>query len=225
MITLDKSEINMRGPSSLPLVYHPSYSCAWPAAHRFPMWKFADLFAHLTNIGIASEANVHRPAETLPHDAVEAVHCPDYYQSFIGGTLGEKAERRIGFGLETRKPELIRRTLLEASGTIKTVELALQQGLAANLAGGTHHAHRDFGSGFTILNDLAIAATWARTHNVARRVLVVDLDVHQGDGTAAIFESEPDVFTLSFRAFLATAPTTRASRPTHPCLAPRPRPC
>ena len=96
-----------------------------------------------------------------------------------------------------RKAPLIQRTRLECSGTVRTVQLALERGLAANLAGGTHHAHWDYGSGFTILNDLVIAATWAREHTAVRRVAIVDLDVHQGDGTAALFGGEPDVFTMS----------------------------
>ena len=175
----------------LPLVYHPHYSCPWPSTHRFPMWKFADLHTHLRGIGLATDENVHAPVDEPPHEWFEAVHEQSYYRSFLAGELGETAERRIGFKLETRKPSLIRRTRLECAGTIRTVELALKHGLAANLAGGTHHAHRSFGSGFTILNDLAVAAAWACEHTPVRRVLVVDCDVHQGDGTAAIFDVQP----------------------------------
>ena len=182
----------------LPLVYHPSYSCPWPANHRFPMWKFSDLYSHLRGLGIATDKNIHAPNPSPPHEWFEAVHDSNYYHSFLAGNLGEAAERRIGFGLDTRKDSLILRTRLEVSGTIRAVQLALDHGLSANLAGGTHHAHRSFGSGFTILNDLAIAATWAR-HNTesVRKVLVVDLDVHQGDGTASIFANDPDVYTFS----------------------------
>uniref|UniRef100_A0A7S4F1X1 Histone deacetylase domain-containing protein n=2 Tax=Chrysotila carterae TaxID=13221 RepID=A0A7S4F1X1_CHRCT len=96
-----------------------------------------------------------------------------------------------------RKPALIDRTRLECAGTVLTAQLALEHGLACNLAGGTHHAHRSFGSGFTILNDLAVAAARIRATTEVRRVAIVDLDVHQGDGTAAIFADEPDVFTMS----------------------------
>ena len=95
------------------------------------------------------------------------------------------------------KEELILRTRLEVSGTVRTVELALEHGIAANLAGGTHHAHRSFGSGFTILNDLAIAARWAQREAGVQRIAIVDLDVHQGDGTATIFAGDDSVFTLS----------------------------
>ena len=184
----------MRG---LPLVYHPAYSCPWPSSHRFPMGKFADLHRVLRNLGLATADTIHKPTESPPHEWFENVHDRSYYRAFLAGNLGEAQERRIGFREETRRSPLIARTRLECSGTVRTVQLALEHGLAANLAGGTHHAHHDFGSGFTILNDLAIAATWARGHTSVRRVAVVDLDVHQGDGTAAIFRNDDDTFTMS----------------------------
>lgn len=160
------------------------------------MWKFADLFDELQNFGLITTGSMHQPDEPR-HEWFEAVHCPVYYRSFLEGKLGPDQERRIGFGELTREAPLIRRTLLECSGTIKTVSLALRYGLAVNLAGGTHHAHRNFGSGFTILNDLAVAASWALSHTHVRRIAIVDLDVHQGDGTAAIFKDNPQVFTMS----------------------------
>ena len=163
------------------------------------MWKFADLFAELSRLGVATSQNVYRPVDSPPHEWFEQVHEPTYYRAFLAGKLGSEQERRIGFREEARRAPLITRTLLECSGTVRTVELALQHGLAANCAGGTHHAHRDFGSGFTVLNDLAVAAAWARRHvDKVDRVAIVDLDVHQGDGTATIFADEPEVFTLSF---------------------------
>ncbi len=107
--------------------------------------------------------------------------------------------RRIGFKWS---PQLVRRTQLEVAGTVLAAQLALTHGLACHLGGGTHHAHRSFGSGFTILNDLAVAAAhvtrYAAAERRAERVLIVDLDVHQGDGTASIFQEEPAVFTMSF---------------------------
>ena len=144
------------------------------------MWKFADLYDQLTKMGIAAADNVHAPLEDPPHEWFEAVHDATYYRAFLEGSLGTVQERRIGFREETRQAPLIARTRLECSGTVRTVGLALRHGLAANLAGGTHHAHRGFGSGFTILNDLAVAASWARAHTHVRRVAIVDLDVHQG---------------------------------------------
>ena len=144
------------------------------------MWKFADLYQHLSHLGLATDENVHQPLDDPPHQWFEAVHDPSYYRAFLNGQLGEVQERRIGFREEARQAPLITRTRLECSGTVRTVELALEHGLAANLAGGTHHAHRSFGSGFTILNDLAVANAWARNNAGMGRVLIVDLDVHQG---------------------------------------------
>ena len=179
-----------------PLVYHPQYSCQWPREHRFPMWKFADTFAVLKRQRWFTMSRVHTPLP-LPDAAFTAVHDASYYRAFCEGRLDEAAARRIGFRDELQKPALIQRTKLECAGTVRAAQLALEHGMACNVAGGTHHAHRDFGSGFTILNDLAIAAVWARRHGWARRIAIVDLDVHQGDGTASIFASEPEVFTLS----------------------------
>jgi len=162
------------------------------------MGKFADLHTFLqTQPSVLETATWHTPEEAPAHAWVEAVHAPAYYHSFISGSLSDAEARRIGFGAEMRRPELIRRTLLECSGTVLTARLALQHGIACNLAGGTHHAHHDFGSGFTILNDLAVAAKYMISHERLERVAIVDLDVHQGDGTASIFEGDMSVFTLS----------------------------
>ena len=179
-----------------PLVYHPRYSCPWPRTHRFPMWKFKDLYSVLQRQRWFEPALVHKPPP-LPASAFTAVHDEAYYRAFVDGGLDADAARRIGFRGEISKPELIERTQLEVAGTVLTAKLALRHGLACNCAGGTHHAHRGHGSGFTILNDLAVAAAWARREGGVRRVAIVDLDVHQGDGTAAIFADEPDVFTFS----------------------------
>ena len=99
----------------LPLIYHPSYSCAWPASHRFPMWKFRDLHTHLSAIGLVTAEAVHTPIDSPPHEWFEAVHEPAYYRAFLNGELGEKAERRIGFGAEMRSEGLKLRTRLECS--------------------------------------------------------------------------------------------------------------
>lgn len=184
----------MRG--RLPLVYHPHYSCSWPSAHKFPMRKFADLHAFLRTQGSVLEASEwHAPEREAPVEWLDAVHETNYSRAFLGGQLSEAETRRIGFGAETRRPELIRRTLLEVAGTVLTARLALRSGLACNLAGGTHHAHASFGSGFTILNDLAVATAYVRTHEAVERVLIVDLDVHQGDGARDIrYRSKHTIF-------------------------------
>ena len=183
----------MRAP---PLVYHPRYSCPWPAAHRFPMWKFADLFDLVQRQPWYSPALVHTPPP-LPSSAFTAVHEEAYYRAFSAGALDDEAARRIGFRGLIANPALIERTKLEVAGTVLATKLALRHGIACNCAGGTHHAHRTHGSGFTILNDLAVASAWARRELGVERVAIIDLDVHQGDGTAAIFAAVPQVFTFS----------------------------
>ena len=183
----------MRAP---PLVYHPRYSCPWPAAHRFPMWKFADLFDVVQRQSWYSPALVHTPTP-LPSSAFTAVHQEAYYRAFSAGALDDDAVRRIGFRGEIANPALIERTKLEVAGTVLATKLALRHGIACNCAGGTHHAHRTYGSGFTILNDLAVAAAWARREAGVERVAIIDLDVHQGDGTANILQDEERCFTWS----------------------------
>ncbi|CAM9494848.1 unnamed protein product [Ectocarpus fasciculatus] len=186
-----------------PLVYHERYSAdPWPPKHSFPMSKFSDLAELLadTNGPLGADGPVgmkgaFRPMDRPPHEWFEAVHDPPYYRAFVGGTLDEKAIRRIG--LPYTEP-LVDRTLLEVSGTVLAARLALKFGLACNLAGGTHHAHRGFGSGYTILNDLAVASRVVQADGTASKVTIVDCDVHQGDGTATIFADDASVRTLSF---------------------------
>ena len=131
---------------------------------------------------------------------LELVHDPEYISSFCSGQLDAAAMRRIGFGEVTSTQLLIDRTKAEVAGTLLTAELALQHGLAVNTAGGTHHAFSNYGSGFCILNDLAITAELLLSRGACSRILICDLDVHQGDGTAALFENRTDVFTLSIHA-------------------------
>lgn len=176
---------------TLPIVYHPHYSIIWPEAHRFPMTKFQMLHNYLLQYGMARPEQFHTP-ELVSEQSIGTVHDLDYYKAFREGRLDEKAARRIGMPWY---PELVTRVRAEVGGTVATTRLALERGLACNTAGGTHHAYRDFGSGFCILNDLAVAAKLALKR--VQQVLIVDLDVHQGDGTAAIFAEEPRVFTFS----------------------------
>ncbi|HEY9861735.1 MAG TPA: histone deacetylase, partial [Candidatus Obscuribacterales bacterium] len=131
-----------------------------------------------------------RPAQTV----LEFVHTRNYVQAYCEGTLDSKAQRRIGLPWS---PALVNRTCTAVGGTILAAQLALQQGLACNTAGGTHHAFPSYGSGFCIFNDLAIAARTLQKLGLVEKVLIVDLDVHQGDGTALIFQDDPSVFTFS----------------------------
>lgn len=177
----------------LPLVYHPDYVTPLPEGHRFPMPKFGVLRDLLITDGVAVADQFHEPVKAT-RAQLELVHAPEYVEAFISGRLDKDAVRRIGLPWSAG---LVNRTITAVGGAICTVELAIQHGLACNTAGGTHHAHRDFGSGFCIFNDLAVAATAMLQRGVVQQVLIIDLDVHQGDGTAAVFADEPRVFTWS----------------------------
>ncbi|MCB0064813.1 MAG: histone deacetylase [Caldilineaceae bacterium] len=177
----------------LPLVYHPDYVTPLPAGHRFPMPKFGKVYEHLIRDGIATLDQFHIP-ERATSEELHLVHAPHYVNAYRHGRLDSRAMRRIGFPWSA---ELVVRTCTAVGGTILTAQLALAHGLACNTAGGTHHAHSDFGSGFCIFNDVAVAARVVQQLGLAKRILVVDLDVHQGDGTAAIFHDDPSVFTFS----------------------------
>ncbi|BDA50809.1 Acetoin utilization protein AcuC [Coccomyxa sp. Obi] len=168
-----------------------------PAGHRFPMGVFRRIYETLLADGLITQEQVHVPSELPCKDTLQLVHTAEYVDSFTGGLLDEARMKRIGFGEVSRSPVLIERTLSEVAGTLLTARLALEHGLACNTAGGTHHAFPSAGSGFCILNDLAITAAVLLREAAVERVLILDLDVHQGDGTALIFEGEPRVFTMS----------------------------
>ena len=177
----------------IPIVYHPHYVAPLPQGHRFPMVKFQKLYELLLKDGILTPENLYQP-EIPDQSLLELVHTPDYIENYCQGTLDAKAQRRIGLPWSS---ELVRRTCTAVGGTILTAKLALEYGIACNTAGGTHHAFPDFGSGFCIFNDLAIAARVLQKWGLVKQVLIVDLDVHQGDGTAFIFQNDPQVFTFS----------------------------
>jgi acetoin utilization deacetylase AcuC-like enzyme len=157
------------------------------------MPKFQLLRDLLVQDGVIHAGQIYQPGAP-PEDWLHQVHHPDYVAAYCRGTLDAKAQRRIGLPWSEN---LVRRTCTAVGGTILTAKLALNQGLACNLAGGTHHAFPDYGSGFCIFNDLAIAARILLHQGLVRRILIVDLDVHQGDGTAWIFRDDPRVFTFS----------------------------
>jgi acetoin utilization deacetylase AcuC-like enzyme len=178
---------------NLPVVYHPDYVAPLPEGHRFPMAKFKLLYELLLADGIAQREFIYTP-EIPPRELIELVHFPEYVQAYCEGTLAPKAQRRIGLPWS---PALVKRTCTAVGGTILTAQLALEYGLACNTAGGTHHAFPGYGSGFCIFNDLAIATRVLQQLGWVKKVLIVDLDVHQGDGTACIFQNDPSVFTFS----------------------------
>jgi acetoin utilization deacetylase AcuC-like enzyme len=177
----------------LPIVHHPAYVAPMPEGHRFPMSKFGRLMAHLLAERVALPAQVRVP-ELAPVAWLEQAHAAQYVSAVLAQTLDEAAVRRIGLPLT---PEVARRARAATAGTVLTARLALEHGLACNTAGGSHHAFHGHGSGFCVFNDVAVAARVLLAEGALARVLVVDLDVHQGDGTAAIFADEPRVFTFS----------------------------
>lgn len=177
----------------LPLVHHPHYVAPLPPGHRFPMPKFRKLYEILLADGVAHPSQFYQP-DSLRQGWLEQVHTPDYVRAYCNGTLEPKAQRRIGLPWS---PALVQRTCIAVSGTILTAQLALKYGLACNTVGGTHHAFPSYGSGFCIFNDLAIAARVMQIQELAQTILIVDLDVHQGDGTAFIFQKDSTVFTFS----------------------------
>ncbi|MEW5858351.1 MAG: histone deacetylase [Cyanobacteriota bacterium] len=177
----------------LPIIYHPDYVAPLPAGHRFPMPKFSKLYEMLLGDRVAHPEQIHTP-ERPPPEWIELVHTPEYVRAYCEGTLDAKAQRRIGLPWS---PALANRTCVAVGGTILTAKLALSHGLACNTAGGTHHAFPSYGSGFCIFNDLAIAARVLQHLGLVRQILIVDLDVHQGDGTAVIFQEDSSVFTFS----------------------------
>lgn len=157
------------------------------------MPKFGKVYEHLVRNGIATLDQFHCPTRA-PREILTLAHTPDYVDAYLQGTLDARAMRRIGLPWSDA---LVNRTCTALGGTLLATNLALEYGLAASCAGGTHHAFADFGSGFCIFNDLAVAARYAHTMLGISRVLIVDLDVHQGDGTAAILTDDEGIFTLS----------------------------
>lgn len=157
------------------------------------MGKFGRLYEVLVRDGVASPDQFHC-AEPATAELVTLAHDPHYVDAYLTGTIDVRAMRRIGFPWD---PRLVRRTCTALAGTLLAAELALEHGLACSTAGGTHHAYYDFGSGYCIFNDLAVAARSLLRQGRVQKVLIVDLDVHQGDGTASILQRDAAVFTFS----------------------------
>ncbi|RYJ43801.1 histone deacetylase [Flavobacterium beibuense] len=177
----------------LPIAYHPIYKHPLPEGHRFPMIKYELLPQQLLHEGTAVKSDFHSPS--LPDmQHVLAVHKKEYVDELVNLTLDPRAVRKIGFPLSAK---LVERELRIAEGTIWGCHKAMEHGIAFNIAGGTHHAYSDRGEAFCLLNDQAIGAQYLINNKLAKKVLIVDLDVHQGNGTAEIFEGNNDIFTFS----------------------------
>jgi len=173
--------------------YSPDYVIELPEGHRFPMRKFSALHGLLLAEGLVRPADVMEPEEASLEDLAR-VHSDSYLAALADDALPPEAERRLGLPCSSA---LWRRSRLAVAGSILSVRAALEDGIAANLAGGTHHAFAERGEGFCVLNDVVIALRRMRAEGRLQRALVVDLDVHQGNGTAALCADDPDTFTFS----------------------------
>lgn len=177
----------------LKIAFHPIYKHPLPEGHRFPMLKYDLLPQQLLHEGTCTEENFFEPE--IPNDKyILAVHDPAYFYDLLHIKISPKEARKIGFPLTE---DLVERERIIADGTMKACEYALKYGIAMNIAGGTHHAYTDRGEAFCMLNDQAIGARYLQAKKLANKILIVDLDVHQGNGTAEIFKDDASVFTFS----------------------------
>lgn len=175
-----------------PIAFHLAYEAPLPSGHRFPMRKYGLLAETLVAKGLAPLGFV--TPEPASADILLRAHDPAYVDAVLACDVGREIERAIGLPVDAA---LVRRSRASVGGTLLAGRLALAEGLAGSAAGGSHHARRQQGAGFCVLNDVAVAARTLQAEGLVRRVLVVDLDVHQGDGTADCLALSPDLFTLS----------------------------
>jgi acetoin utilization deacetylase AcuC-like enzyme len=173
--------------------YHPEYQIALPPGHPFPISKYPLLKERLLSEGVLATTDLLEPAP-IEMTAIELVHTPEYLEKLQSSLLSSAELRRLGLPWSEA---LWRRSRLATGGTLLAARTALVNGVAGNLAGGTHHAFADHGEGFCVINDVAIAIAQLRSEGTIRDAAVIDLDVHQGNGTAAIFEHVEEVFTFS----------------------------
>jgi len=177
----------------LKIAYHPVYAHPLPEGHRFPMLKYELIPQQLLHEGVITNENLFNP-DVLDEDTILLTHSAEYWHYLRDLTLPAAMERRIGLPLSAKLVERSRRI---SKGTIDGCHYAFEYGIAFNAAGGTHHAGTNWGEGFCLLNDQAIASNYLLFNKLVSNILIVDLDVHQGNGTAQIFENEPRVFTFS----------------------------
>lgn len=175
------------------VAFDPIYCHPLPEGHRFPMAKYELLPEQLLREGTLSESQFFAPS-ALSEERILRTHDAEYWQALKTGTLDRKAQRKIGF---PHSDQLVLREQILCMGTAMNAEFALKDGISFNIAGGTHHAYTNRGEGFCLMNDIAIGAHHLLDFYGISKILIVDLDVHQGNGTAQIFENEPRVFTFS----------------------------
>lgn len=177
----------------LKIAWSPVYKYELPEGHRFPMLKYELIPEQLLYEGTVTDAHFFQP-DLLPESVALRTHTKDYWDKLTQVTLSPREIRAIGFPINEKFVERGRHI---SNGTIQCARFALEFGCALNVAGGTHHAYADRGEGYCCFNDQAVASNYLIDNGLARRILIVDLDVHQGNGTAHIFQDEPRVFTFS----------------------------
>jgi acetoin utilization deacetylase AcuC-like enzyme len=170
-----------------------AYAIPLPEGHRFPIAKYTLLRDRVLAEGVVRPEHLHEP-ERASRFEVRRVHAEEYVEAFETGALAPAAQRRLGFPWS---PALVERAYRAVGGTVEAARAALDLGVAMNLAGGTHHAFADRGEGFCVFNDVAIAVRALQAEGRVRRAAIIDLDVHQGNGTHALFASDPNVYTFS----------------------------
>lgn len=175
------------------MVFHPDYTAPLPPGHRFPIGKFGRIRDLLVADNVVTASAWRTPVPVTEAELCLA-HNPDHVAAVLNLGLDRKAERRLGLPLS---PALVRRACAAVGGTVLTARLALAEGLACNIAGGSHHAFPDHGAGFCLFNDVAVTIRLLSRETLIKTALVIDFDVHQGDGTAAFFKDEPAFFTFS----------------------------
>lgn len=178
----------------LKIAHHSIYNHPLPENHRFPMEKYDLIPKKLMEKGICNKENFFSPS-IISNENILTTHSEEYLNKLESLSLTKKESRPIGFPISN---ELIKREKIIAQGTINCVKYSLLNGISLNIAGGTHHAFKDRGEGFCMLNDQAIAANYLIKNKILNKILIIDLDVHQGNGTASLFNSNSNVYTLSF---------------------------
>jgi acetoin utilization deacetylase AcuC-like enzyme len=175
----------------LPVVNHPDYVAKINDDNKFPIQKFGALADYLINEGVVKKFHIPKECSI---STMKTSHSLDYINHIRNKTLDQKLQKKIGFPIND---SVVRRSFVATGGTVLAGKLALDSKLACNTAGGSHHATFDYGAGYCVFNDVAVAANYLKNKNYAKKVLIVDLDVHQGNGNSEIFKNDPDVFTFS----------------------------
>lgn len=180
----------------LPIIHHPAYVATLPKGHRFPMLKFGALAQVLRRDGLVPDGGFLEPIPA-PRNWLTLAHDEAYVDAVLSQTVDPKVAREIGFHVEET---VALRARCATSGTVLTARMALETGIACNTAGGSHHARWSQGAGFCVFNDVAVAARVLQAEGLMGKILILDCDVHQGDGTADIFKDDDTVFTFSMHA-------------------------